>query len=90
MIHIFKAKNGQFCVVTKARNGEVLNVSESFPQKVKAWKNIASAAMLFNAAIFNVQDDTVKGEPAVYQCIVNNKEFTKFKVTIKPLPRHHS
>lgn len=91
MIHISRSeKNGQFYVVTKARNGEVLNVSETFPQKVKAWKNIAAASKNYRTARFNVQDDTLKAGPIVYLCKVRDGVITTEKTTNKPLPIHHS
>lgn len=92
MIHIFKSSNNQFCVVTKAGNGEVLNVTETFTQKKNAWKNILSNARVFNnsSAFFEVQDDTLKGESKVYFCMINAGDFFKRDGNRKPLPKHSS
>jgi len=92
MIHIFKTKNGQFCVVTKANNGEILNVSETFTQKQNAWKNIGAAADSFGSKKVLVQDDCLKIKSKVYVCRIgdNLKMNIAESCIVNAEPRHVS
>lgn len=66
MIHINKSTDNKFYVTVIAKNGEVLNTSETLNSKQAAWKNIKSLYMEMGSAypIF-VTDNTVK-KPVKY------------------------
>lgn len=83
MIHIKNSKDGQFYIVTKAGNGEVLTVSETINRKSNAWKNIFSQAKLFHADAFEVKDETIS-EPVLYALTLDSDgNYTRWKTVNK-------
>lgn len=58
MIYIKRAKNKQFYVVVKARNGYVLSTSETLKTKVAAMKNIKALQLAMHGPL-EVKDHTI-------------------------------
>jgi len=75
MIEIHKSKDGQFFVIYKGNNGEVIDQSETVKTKQSAKKNILAMAKIwgsifsivaFSSGIIPVTDYTLKKPKIIY------------------------